>query len=191
MTILKESDTMTTEAANERKGVVTFKGNPMTLVGPELKVGDRAPEFNLLTTDVQPFKLSDALAGGSRAALLIVVPSIDTSVCSLETVKFNRQTAEMASEKVAAFGVSIDLPFAQKRWSSAEGVESLQMLSDYKDRAFGTAYGVFIKEIAMLARSVFLVDKDGVIRYVEIVPEVAQEPDYDKALEAARKLIGE
>ncbi len=191
MTILKESDTMTTEAVNERKGVVTFKGNPMTLVGPELKVGDHAPEFDLLTTDVQPFKLSDALAGGSRAALLIVVPSIDTSVCSLETVKFNRRTAEMASDKVAAFGVSIDLPFAQKRWSAAEGVESLQMLSDYKDRAFGTAYGVFIKEIAMLARSVFLVDKDGVIRYVEIVPEVAQEPDYDKSLDAASKLIGE
>ena len=162
----------------------------MTLIGPELKVGEQAPEFDLLTTDVQPFQLSDALANGSRAALLIVVPSIDTSVCSLETAKFNKQTADLATDQVATFGVSVDLPFAQKRWSAAENVESLKLLSDYKDRSFGPAYGVFIKEIAMLARSVFLVDKGGVIRYIEIVPEVAQEPNYDKALEAARQLIG-
>jgi thioredoxin-dependent peroxiredoxin len=181
---------MGTAAYEERKGIVTFKGNPVTLVGPELKVGDQAPEFDLFTNDLQPFKLSDALAGGSRAALIIIVPSIDTSVCSLETVKFNRQTAELAKDKVATFTVSVDLPFAQKRWSSTEKVDNVQLLSDYKEHSFGPTWGVFIKELGLLARSIFLVDKTGVIRYVEIVPEVAQEPNYDEVLSAATSLAG-
>jgi thiol peroxidase len=172
----------------ERKGVVTFKGNPVTLIGPELRVGDKAPEFILYSNDIQPFRLGDALAGGTRAALLIVVPSIDTSVCSLETVKFNRQTADLAKEKVGSFTISVDLPFAQKRWSAAEKVESIQLLSDYREHEFGPSYGVLIKELGLLARSVFLVDRFGIIQYVEVVPEIAQEPDYDTVLAEARKL---
>ena len=178
------------EAPEERKGVVTFKGNPVTLIGPELKVGDKAPDFDLFTTDLQPFKLSDALAGGSRAALIIVVPSIDTSVCSLETVKFNRQTAELAKDKIATFTVSVDLPFAQKRWCSSEKVDNVQLLSDYKDHTFGPNWGVTIKELGLLARSVFLVDNAGVVRYVEIVPEIAMEPNYDDVIGAAKRLVG-
>ncbi len=179
---------MTAVIEQERTGVVTFKGGPVTLVGPELKVGDKAPDFHLTSIDMQDFTLDSALAGGTRGALLIVIPSIDTSVCSLETVKFNRQTAHLAKEEVATFAISVNLPFAQKRWSAAEKVESIQLLSDFKTHEFGPSYGVLIKELALLARSVFLVDKTGVIRYIEIVPEVAQEPDYDTAIKAAESL---
>jgi thiol peroxidase len=173
----------------ERKGAVKFKGNAVTLVGPELKVGDMAPDFDLFTTDMQSFSLSDALANGTRAALIIVVPSIDTSVCSLETVKFNRQTADLAKDKMATFTISVDLPFAQKRWCSTEKVESVQLLSDYRDHRFGPTWGVLIKELGLLARAIFLVDKGGVLRYVEVVPEIALEPNYDDVLRAARGLI--
>ena len=171
-----------------RTGVVTFKGNPMTLIGPEIKVGDKAPDFKLLANDLQPVTLNDALAGGTRAALIIIVPSIDTSVCSLETVKFNRQTAELAKDKVATYTISIDTPFAQKRWCSAENVNSVQLLSDFKDHHFGPTWGVLIEELGLLARSIFLVDKNGIVQYVEIVPEVAQEPKYDDVLAAAHAL---
>src|SRR5665213_3498756 len=129
-----------TSNLQRRTGIVTFKGNPMTLVGPDIKVGDKAPDFKLLASDMQPVTLNDALANGARAALLIVVPSIDTSVCSLETVKFNRQTADLANDKVGTFTVSVDLPFAQKRWCTTEKVEHVQLLSDFKEHSFGTAY---------------------------------------------------
>jgi thiol peroxidase len=181
---------MNASTQEERRDVVTFKGNPVTLIGPELKVGDAAPDFDLYTTDLQPFKLDDALAGGTRAALIIVVPSIDTSVCSLETVRFNRQTADLAKEKVATFTVSVDLPFAQKRWCTAEKVEHVQLLSDFKEHTFGPAWGVYISELGLLARAIFLVDKSGIIRYVEVVPEIAREPNYDAVLGAATNLAG-
>ncbi len=174
----------------ERTGVITFKGKPVTLAGPELRVGDKAPALDLITTDMQPYNLSEALAGGTRGALLIIVPSIDTSICSLETMKFNHRVGDLAKEKVATFTISVDLPFAQKRWGTAEKIESLQLLSDYKDHSFGQGWGVYIKEIGLLARSVFVVDKTGIIRYAEIVPEVAQEPNYDHALDAATGLAG-
>jgi thiol peroxidase len=177
-------------AAQERAGVVSFRGKPVTLLGPELHVGDRAPDFSLVANDMQPVTLSTALAGGERGALLIVIPSIDTSVCSLETIKFNRQVESLATDKVATFTISVDLPFAQKRWCAAEKVDAVQLLSDYKERRFGPTYGVLIKELGLLARSVFVVDREGIIRYVEIVPEVAQEPNYDLALDAARALAG-
>ena len=177
---------MTAVTDQERQGVVTFKGNSMTLVGPALKMGDRAPEFHLVANDLSAVTLQDALGDGSRAALLIVVPSIDTSVCSLETARFNKQVRELPEGRIATFTVSEDLPFAQKRWAEHEQVKSLQLLSDYKDHLFGKAYGVWIKELGLLARSIFIIDKGGIIRFAQIVPEIATEPDYDAVLAAAR-----
>jgi thiol peroxidase len=174
----------------ERPGAVTFKGQPVTLVGPELAVGDAAPDFHLISNDLADFTLKDLLADNSRAALLIVVPSIDTSVCSLETVKFNGHVASLPTDKIATFTVSVDLPFAQKRWCSSEKVANLSLLSAYRDHNFGPSYGVLIKELGLLARSVFVIDKDGIIRMVIVVPEVAQEPDYNQVLQESRKLIG-
>lgn len=181
---------MTAITDAERHGLVTFKGNPMTLVGPALKTGDRAPDFHLVGNDLSEVTLTSALADGTRAALLIVVPSIDTSVCSLETAKFNKQVRDLPDGKIATYTISEDLPFAQKRWSEAEQVKSLQLLSDYKDHSFGKAYGVWIKELGLLARSIFIVDKNGIIQFAQIVPEIAQEPDYDQVLAAARDVAG-
>lgn len=180
---------MTEVGLPERKNVVTFKGNPMTLVGPELHVGDKAPGFSLVANDMSSVTLDTTLANGTRGALLIVVPSIDTSVCALETAKFNRQVAELPSDKIATYTISVDLPFAQKRWCTEEHVENLHLLSDYKEHTFGPRYGVLIKELNLLARSVFVVDKNSVIRYIEIVPEVALEPDYEAVIAAARALL--
>jgi len=173
----------------ERSGVITFKGNPMTLVGPELKVGQTAPDFSLIANDLSVVTLKDALAGNTRAALLIVVPSIDTSVCSLETAKFNHQVADLPKDKLATYTISVDLPFAQKRWAAAESVENLHLISDYKTHEFGHEYGVWIKELGLLARSIFLIDKSGTLQAVSIVSEVAQEPDYEQVLTDARKAI--
>ena len=174
----------------ERVGAVTFKGNPMTLLGPELKAGDKAPNFSLVANDLSALTLADALAGGTRAALLIVVPSIDTSVCSLETAKFNQHVQDIPTDKLATYTISVDLPFAQKRWAAAENVTNLSLLSDHKTHEFGVDYGVWLKELGLLARATFLVDKTGVVRMAAIVPEVAQEPDYDAVLAEATKLIG-
>jgi thiol peroxidase len=180
---------MTGILSQERTGAITFKGNPMTLVGPKLSAGDHAPHFHLTANDLSALSLDDALDSGSRAALLIVVPSIDTSVCSLETAKFNKQIRDLPKSKIATFTISEDLPFAQKRWAEHEQVADLQLVSDYKDHSFGPAYGVWIKDLGLLARSVFLIDKEAVLRYVHIVPEVAQEPDYDEVLAKAREVI--
>ncbi len=181
---------MTAVQQLERQGLVTFKGGPMTLVGPALHPGDTAPHFSLTAGDMSTVTLNDAIGHGTRAALLIVVPSIDTSVCALETVRFNREVESIPSDKLGVYTVSVDLPFAQSRWSKAENVTSVQLLSDFKDHHFGPDWGVLIKELGLLARSVFLVDKGGIIRYVEIVPEIAQEPDYEKVLAHAKELIG-
>ena len=175
----------------ERPGAITFKGNPMTLVGPELKVGDRAPDFQLQAADdLSTVTWNDLSAGGTRAVLMILVPSIDTSVCSLETNKFDKQVAGLPKDKINVVTVSADTPFAQKRWANEEHVENIRLLSDHKERSFADAYGVRIKELGMLARSIYLVDKDGLVRYVQNVGEVASEPDYDAVLQAAREVAG-
>jgi thiol peroxidase len=175
----------------ERFGAVTFKGSPMTLVGPELLVGSAAPDFSLVpaTDPVATVTLNDALKQYTRAALLIVVPSIDTSVCALETVRFNREVANIPTDKLGVYTISVDLPYAQKRWCATENVSSLELLSDYKTHQFGPDYGVLIKELALYARSIFLVDKAGMVRYAEIVTEVAREPNYEKVLAAASAII--
>ncbi len=181
------AETMT---QGERPGAITFKGTPMTLVGQELKVGDKLPDFHLQTAetlgDADWNTLSD---GGTKAVLIIMVPSIDTSVCSLETGKFNRHVASLPTDKIKTVAVSADTPFAQTRWAKEEKVTNIEMLSDHKDRVFGPALGVQIKEMGLLARAIYLVDKGGIIRYIQTVPEVASEPDYAEVLAAARELI--
>ena len=175
---------MTVDNVQERTGAVTFKGNPITLLGPELRVGDPAPEFALTAGDLSNVTREILLDAGRRAALLIAVPSLDTSVCSLESQKFNRRLGEIPGDVQAAV-VSMDLPFAQARWCAAEGDVKLQMLSDYRDHSFGLNYGLLIRELGFLARAVIVIAKDGTISYVEIVPEIAAEPNYDGALKAA------
>lgn len=170
--------------AEERSGLVTLKGNPVTLLGPAIKPGDDAPDVELLTNDLEPFKLS-SLKG--KVAVLITVPSLDTQVCDIETKRFNDE-AQKLGDGVAVVVISVDLPFAQKRWCGAAGVSAVQTLSDHRDTAFGLAYGVLIQGVRLLARAIFVVDKDGDVRYVQIVPEVAQEPDYAAVLDAVRGL---
>ena len=181
---------MAETAEAERPGAITFKGTPMTLTGPALKVGDSIPEFHVQTAGSLETADWDTLsAHRTKAVLMIMVPSIDTSVCSLETGKFNRHVAGLPTDKIKTVAISADTPFAQTRWAKDEGVTNIEMLSDHKDRMFGEAFGVQIKELGLLARAIYLVDKDGVIRYIQTVPEVASEPDYDAVLAAARGLV--
>jgi thiol peroxidase len=169
----------------ERTGAVTFKGKPMTLQGPPLQVGAPAPQFQLTASDLATVTVDELVDAGKRAALLIVVPSLDTSVCSLESQKFNQRLGELPAG-VNAWVVSMDLPFAMARWGSAQdGGVQLGMLSDYRDRSFGRNYGLLIGELGLLARAVVVIGKDKNVAYVQIVPEIGQEPDYDAALKAA------
>ena len=167
----------------ERAAAITLKGNPMTLVGDELKVGDHAPDFTLKAVDMSDKTLKD-FAG--KVKIISVVPSLDTPVCDTQTRKFNEDAGSL--DGVVVLTVSVDLPMAQKRWCGAAGVENVVCLSDFKDHNFGKAYGVRIKEIGLLARQVMVVDKNDTIQYVELVPEVATEPNYDAALVAAKSL---
>ncbi|MEM1109024.1 MAG: thiol peroxidase [Planctomycetota bacterium] len=169
----------------ERPETVTLKGNPMTLLGDELKVGDAAPDFSLKANDMSDKSLAD-YAG--KVKLISVVPSLDTPVCDTETRKFN-EAASGLGDGVVVLTVSVDTPMAQKRWCGAAGVENVETLSDFKDHAFGPAYGVRIKEVGLLARQIFVVDADDKITYTQLVTEVAEEPDYDAALAAAKAAL--
>ena len=180
---------MATQIVPERTGLFAWKGEPMTLVGSPVVAGDRAPDFTVMTGDLKQFHLQDALAGGTRAALFAVVPSIDTGVCSRETRTFNERVAALPADKIGCFTVSMDLPFAQKRWCGAEGVERVVMLSDYFDHSFGLAFGVRVKERGLDARSIFIVDKGGIVRTAQIVPELTQEPDYDDVIAQAKAVL--
>ncbi len=170
--------------AQERTGIITFKGNPMTLLGPDIKVGDTVPDFRVVDNGLQPLTLAD-LKG--KAALISVVPSLDTPVCDTMTRKFNEEAAKLPAG-MAVFTVSLDLPFAQKRWCGNAGIDRVKTLSDYQDRAFGLNWGLLIKELKLLARAVYVIDKAGKVVYREIVKEVTAEPDYAAALAAAKKL---
>ena len=176
---------MATQTLQERTGVVTFKGGPMTLVGPELKAGDAAPDFTLTGQDLSVKTLNDVLDGGNRAAMLIAVPSLDTGVCSTESHKFNARMGELPAG-VKTYVVSMDLPFAQSRWCGNEGDVKFETLSDYRNHSFGSNYGLTIKELGLLARAIVVIGADKTIKYVQIVPEVATEPDYDAAIQAAQ-----
>lgn len=169
----------------ERDGLVTMKGNPITLMGTELQVGDQAPDFVAMDTDLNPVSF-DSFRG--KVCIISSVPSLDTPVCDMETRRFNDEAGRLGDD-VEILTISMDLPFAQKRWCGAAGVDKVQTLSDHRDAAFGQAYGVLIKDLRLLARAVFVVDKEGTIRYIELVKEIASEPDYDSVLTAVKDLV--
>jgi thiol peroxidase len=169
----------------ERTGAVTMKGNPLTLTGSEVKVGQKAPDAELTANDLSAVKLSSICQG--KVCLITSVPSLDTSVCDAETRRFNEAAAGLGQD-VAILAISMDLPFAQTRWCGAAGVEHVQTLSDHRTADFGRSFGVLLEDLRLLARAVFVVDKDGTVRYVELVKEVTNEPDYDAALRAAKEL---
>ncbi len=164
--------------AQEREGAATFQGNPLTLMGPELKVGDKAPDFKLINTGLKPVTLSDSKG---KTRLVSVVPSIDTPVCDLQTKRFNQEASKLPAD-VVVITVSMDLPFAQARWCGLAGADKIQMLSDYQEHAFGQAYGVLIKELKLLSRAVFVIGPDDKVQYSQYVKEVTEHPDYDKVL---------
>jgi thiol peroxidase len=173
--------------AVERTGVVTLGGQPRTLLGPEVRAGDRAPDFTLVDTDLKPWNFYSETAG--RVRLLSVVPSLDTGVCDLQTRRFEQECKNLP-EGVVVLTVSMDLPFAQKRWQKEAGAEHIKLLSDHMDGSFGLTYGTLIKEMRVEARSVFVVDRNARVTYVQYVPEVTQHPDYDRALAAVRAAVG-
>jgi len=169
----------------ERIGIITFQGNPLTLVGKELKPGTAAPDFRVVDNGLAPVTLADY---SGKIKILSAVPSLDTPVCDTETRRFNKEAAALP-DSIVVLTVSMDLPFAQARWCGAAGIDRVKTLSDYQERSFANAYGLLIKELKLLARAVFVVDADNTIRYVQIVPEITDEPDYAAALNAAKALL--
>ncbi|MDX9785200.1 MAG: thiol peroxidase [Desulfobacterales bacterium] len=168
----------------ESKRIVTMKGNPLTLSGQTVVVGQQAPDCVLTANDMSPVSLSSFKG---KICILSSVPSLDTPVCDMETRRFNVEAGKLG-EDVRILTISMDLPFAQSRWCGAAGVDKLTTLSDYQSAAFGTAFGVLIKELRLLARAVFVLDRAGVIRYIQLVNEIASEPDYDAVLTAVKSL---
>jgi thiol peroxidase len=164
----------------ERQGVVTFKGNPLTLIGPEVNVGQKAPEFTVLGNDLSPITL-ESTQGKTR--LIVSVPSLDTPVCDMEVRRFNEEASKMPNTMVLV--VSMDLPFAQSRWCGAAGISNVVTASDHRDASFGENYGVLIKELRLDARAIFVVDANNNLVYKEIVSEMTLEPNYEAALKAA------
>jgi len=168
----------------ERTGMITMRGNPLTLVGNEVKVGEAAPDFTVFDNTLSAVTFSSFRG---KTCILSSVPSLDTPVCDTETKRFNEEAGRLGPD-VSILTISMDLPFAQKRWCAASGVNKVQTLSDHRDAAFGTAYGVLIKELRLLARAIFVVDRKGTLQYIQLVKEVAKEPDYEAVLNAVRKL---
>jgi len=168
----------------EKEGVVTMEGKPLTLLGKEIKVGEPAPDFEALANDLSPVKLSSF---HGKVCIISSVPSLDTPVCDTMTRRFNEEAVALGDD-VVVLTISMDLPFAQKRWCGAAGVKNVQTLSDHRDASFGNAFGVLIKELRLLARAVFVIDKDGIVRYIQIVNELTNEPDYEAVLETVKKL---
>jgi thioredoxin-dependent peroxiredoxin len=165
----------------ERPGATTLRGNPLTLVGPELKPGDAAPDFTLVDGSLKPVSLADT---GGQVRIISVVPSLDTPVCDAQTKRFNEAAGSLPG--VDILSVSMDLPFAQKRWCGAFGVDKVKMLSDHKDASFGSHYGTLIKELRIESRAIFVLDRNNKVLHAEYVKEVADHPDYEAALLAAR-----
>jgi thioredoxin-dependent peroxiredoxin len=169
--------------AEERKGAVTMRGNPMTLVGPELKAGQKAPAFTAVGKGLAPVTL-DQFKG--KVKIIAAIPSIDTPVCDAETRRFNEEASKLPGD-VQILTISMDLPFAQARWCGAAGVDKVTTISDWRAAEFGQKYGALIKELHLLARAVFVIDKNDNVVYSEYVKEVANQPNFEAALEAARK----
>lgn len=168
---------------DNRNEVVTMGGNPMTLLGKGVKVGDKALDFTVLKDDLTAYSLSEA---GDKIKIISVVPSLDTGVCEMQTIRFNEEAAELKDTIILT--ISVDLPFAQKRFCSAHDIDKVLTLSDHKDLDFGKKYGFVMEEVRLLARGILVLDRDNTIKYVEYVPEITTHPDYDKALEAAKAL---
>ena len=169
----------------ERTGIITMKGSPLTLIGKLPKVGEPAPDFEVLDNDLSPVRLSSFRG---KACIITSVPSLDTPVCDLETRRFNEE-AVMLGDDVDILTISMDLPFAQKRWCGTTGVDKVTTLSDHLSASFGEAYGVLIKELRLLSRAIFVIDGDGIVQYVQIVKETTDEPDYNEVLGALKKLL--
>jgi len=168
----------------KRTGVTTMMGNPVTLIGKEIKVGDKAPDFTVLTNELKPFSLKDA---GDNVKIISIVPSLDTGVCELQTLHFNETASELGD--VVILTVSVDLPFAQKRFCGAKGVDKVITLSDHKELSFGLNYGFVIEEFRLLSRGIVILDKANTVQYVEYVKEVGDEPNYNTAIEEVKKLL--
>ena len=168
----------------ERAGLVTMRGNPLTLVGNEVKIGEAAPDFAALDLNLAPIKLSSYR---NKICIISSVPSLDTPVCDMETRKFNEEAGKLG-DKIQTLTISMDLPFAQKRWCGAAGVNKIQTLSDHREAQFGLAYGVLIKELRLLARAVFLVDPKGILQYTQLVKEIANQPNYEEIWNALKKI---
>lgn len=168
----------------ERKGVVAIHSNPLTLVGPELKVGDRAPDFTVIDGDLKEVRLGDFKG---KIKIISVTPSLDTPVCDLQARRFNQEAAGF-TDIVAVLNISMDLPFAIVRFCSSAGIDKVKTLSDHRDASFGKAYGVLIKELRLLARAIFVIDQDDIIKHKEIVPEVTNHPDYEFAVKLIKEM---
>lgn len=166
------------------KRTVTLKGKPLALLGPDIKVGQKAPDFRLLTINSEEVTLSQSQG---KVRLLSVVQSLDTSVCDLQTQRFEGEAAKF--KDVVIYAISMDLPFAQARYCGTHNISNLRTLSDHREASFGRAYGVLIEELRLLSRAIFIIDRNNIVRYVEYVPEVTQHPDYDKAIEALKNVV--
>src|SRR5271166_1199814 len=171
------------DEVQERAAATTLRGNPMTLLGPELKAGDKAPEFDVVNDSLKPINLQST---GKHVRIFSVVPSLDTPVCDAQTKRFNEEAAKLPGVQI--FTISMDLPFAQKRWCGNYGVDKIKMLSDHRSGSFGEHYGTLIKDMRIESRAIFVLDKDDTIKHVEYVKEVADHPNYETALAAARSL---
>ena len=169
----------------ESVNAVTMRGNPVALIGSLLKVGDKAPDFEVSDNELKPKFLADF---SGKVLIISSVPSLDTPVCDMETRRFNTEASGLDTG-IRILTISMDLPFAQKRWCGAAGVDQVVTLSDHRQASFGQAYGVLIKELRLLARAVFVLDKDRIIRHIQIVREIAEEPDYEAVLAAAKRLV--
>jgi thiol peroxidase len=170
----------------DRKGIVTIHGDPLTLTGTEREPGDKAPDFTVLDGDLKEVSLKD-FAG--KIKVISVTPSLDTPVCDLQARRFNSEAAQLPAD-VAVINISMDLPFAISRFCTSAGIDKVKAFSDHRDASFGNAYGVLIKELRLLSRSIFIIDKDDVIRYMQIVSEIKEHPDYERALAELKKITG-
>ena len=169
----------------ERPNAVSVDGHPLTLLGPEIKVGDKAPDFSVISADFSEITLESS---AGRIRMILSVGSLDTDVCDAETKRFNDELSGFAQD-IEVLCISCDLPFAQVRWCGQSNVERVKTLSDHRDVSFGTAYGTLVKESRLLSRAIFIIDVNDVVQYVQYVPDVSQHPDYDSALEALRKIV--
>lgn len=170
---------------NERTGIITFKGNPFTLLGQEIEIGCKAPDFTVVDNGLAPVTLASY---SGKIKLISAVPSLDTPVCDTETRRFNQEAAGLP-DNVAVLTISLDLPFAQKRWCGSAGIDKVTTLSDYQDRSFASAYGILIKELKLLARAIFIIDASDTVRYIQVVPEVTNEPDYAAVIAAVKTML--